>query len=166
MYTTGAIHNFWSDLHTTLRYNRFDFNNQSDILKWRDQGFSQEYFTGELYDMRNQMPDWSSPFFNIFQGENIGICFYKMNTCNILPYHRDTYKKYIEIHKIKDTSKIKRAIIFLEDWKSGHIFEINNNPITKWRAGDYVLWKYDAPHMAANLGLEPRYTLQITFTDV
>jgi hypothetical protein len=23
-------------------------------------------------------------------------------------------------------------------------------------------WTYDTPHMAANIGLEPRYTLQIT----
>jgi len=33
-----------------------------------------------------------------------------------------------------------------------------------WKAGDYVLWKNDAIHMAANLGLESRYTAQITFT--
>jgi hypothetical protein len=25
-----------------------------------------------------------------------------------------------------------------------------------------VEWQYDAPHMAANMGIEPRYTLQIT----
>jgi len=25
-----------------------------------------------------------------------------------------------------------------------------------------IEWAYDTPHMAANIGLEPRYTLQIT----
>jgi hypothetical protein len=25
-----------------------------------------------------------------------------------------------------------------------------------------IEWMYDAPHMAANIGPEPRYTLQIT----
>jgi hypothetical protein len=29
-------------------------------------------------------------------------------------------------------------------------------------AGDVVVWPYDTPHMAANMGLIPRYTLQIT----
>jgi len=50
----------------------------------------------------------------------------------------------------------------LEDWKSGHYFEGMGNPVTQWRAGDAVEWDYDTPHMAANIGLEPRYTLQIT----
>ena len=98
-----------------------------------------------MYDMRNPMPAWTEKFFNVFEGTNVGLSFYKMNTCNILPQHRD---------------------IFLEDWLPGHIFEIERTPVTNWKAGEYVLWQYDAEHMAANLGLEPRYTLQVTYTDV
>jgi hypothetical protein len=119
-----------------------------------------------MYDMRNPMPAWTEKFLNVFEGINIGLSFYKMNTCNILPPHRDTYNRYIKLFNIQDTSKIHRAVIFLEDWRPGHIFEIEQTPITNWKAGEYVLWQYDAEHMAANLGLEPRYTLQITYTDV
>jgi hypothetical protein len=43
-----------------------------------------------------------------------------------------------------------------------HYFEGAGLPMTQWRAGDAVEWDYDTPHMAANVGLEPRYTLQIT----
>ena len=57
---------------------------------------------------------------------------------------------------------IYRAILFLEDWKPGHYAEYNYQPLVDWRVGDCVVWQYDAPHMAANLGLNPRYTLQIT----
>ena len=57
---------------------------------------------------------------------------------------------------------IYRAIVFLEDWSSGHYSEINGNPFVGWRAGDCLVWRYDTPHMAANLGDLPRYTLQIT----
>jgi hypothetical protein len=57
---------------------------------------------------------------------------------------------------------IHRAIVFLEDWASGHYLEIDGEPIIKWTAGDVVIWCYDTPHMAANMGLTPRYTLQIT----
>ena len=31
-----------------------------------------------------------------------------------------------------------------------------------WSDGDYVMWNYDVPHMVGNLGIEPRYTMQIT----
>jgi len=30
------------------------------------------------------------------------------------------------------------------------------------KSGDWISWNYDTPHMAANIGTEPRYTLQIT----
>ena len=166
MFKQGLITPFWGYQHRYLNYVRESFNCQEDLVLWRSQGYSQEHFTGEMYDMRNPMPLWAEKFFSAFEGNNIGLSFYKMNTCNILPQHRDTYNRYIKLFNIQDTSKIHRAVIFLEDWQPGHIFEIERNPITNWKAGEYVLWQYDAEHMAANLGLEPRYTLQVTYTDV
>lgn len=166
MYRQGLIEPFWGNKHKDLKYVRESFNNQSDLDQWRAQGYTQEFFTGEMFDMKNPMPEWTIPFFSLFKGTNVGLSFYKMNTCNILPRHQDTYEYYKKIFTIKDTGTIWRAIIFLEDWKLGHVFEIQDDPITKWRAGEYVLWQYDSPHMAANLGIDPRYTAQITFTDV
>jgi hypothetical protein len=166
LYKQGFIEPFWGDKHKDLRYTREPFNNQSDLDKWRSQGYTQDFFTGEMFDMKSSMPEWTTPFFSLFKGSNVGLSFYKMNTCNILPRHQDTYEYYKKIFTIKDTRTIWRAIIFLEDWKLGHVFEIQDDPITKWRAGEYVLWQYDSPHMAANLGIDPRYTAQITFTDV
>jgi hypothetical protein len=52
--------------------------------------------------------------------------------------------------------------VFLEDWKSGHYFEAMDYAYVDWIAGTVIEWTYDTPHMAANMGLEPRYTLQIT----
>ncbi len=166
MYKQGLVEPFWGSKHRLLDYRREDFNSDDDISLWRSQGYSQTHFTGCMYDMKNIMPEWCDNFFHLFQGTNIGLSFYKMETCNILPYHRDTYRLYKQIHNITDNLSIYRAIIFLEDWKPGHIFEIENHSITNWKAGEYVLWQYDAEHMAANLGLEPRYTAQITFTYV
>lgn len=166
MFKQGLITPFWEYQHRYLNYVREPFNCQEDLILWRSQGYSQEHFTGEMYDMRNLMPAWTEKFLNVFEGTNIGLSFYKMNTCNILPQHRDTYYRYIKLFNIQDTSKIHRAVIFLEDWQPGHIFEIERTPVTNWKAGEYVLWQYDAEHMAANLGLEPRYTLQVTYTDV
>ena len=52
--------------------------------------------------------------------------------------------------------------MFLEDWQSGHYLELKGKPVTGWQAGFTPVWAYDAPHMAANIGATPRYTLQIT----
>ena len=86
-----------------------------------------------------------------------------MGPGTILPTHKDLYLKYIEIFNLQGKEHtIRRAVVFLEDWQSGHYFEYLDNPYTNWKAGAVVEWEYDAPHMAANLGDLPRYTLQIT----
>lgn len=160
------IEPFWGLEHRYLNYKREPFNNKEDIVRWRSQGYSQTHFTGSMYDMKNDMPMWCDHFFNIFEGFNTGLSFYKMDTGNILPHHRDTYNYYKKLFNIKNNMSIWRAVVFLEDWQPGHIFEIEGNLLSKWKAGEYVLWQYDAEHMAANLGLNPRYTAQITFTNV
>ena len=80
-----------------------------------------------------------------------------------MPVHEDRYKRYIELFNLQGQEyRIRRALVLLEDWKSGHYLEVLGQPVVGWRAGQVVEWVYDTPHMAANIGLEPRYTLQIT----
>ena len=76
-----------------------------------------------------------------------------------IPCHADKHYMLQQTYGAGDTW---RYLIFLEDWKSGHYFEIDKSPVTHWRAGDCVVWNYNMPHMAANIGIEPRYTMQIT----
>jgi hypothetical protein len=52
----------------------------------------------------------------------------------------------------------------MEDWQSGHYFEIAGRPVVDWKKGDFVSFNFDVPHMAYNMGIKPRYTLQITGT--
>lgn len=159
------IEPFWGDQYKSLPFYRMPFNSKESVDQWRAQGFTQEHFTGEMYDMRLEMPEWTIPFLSIFNGDHMSMCFYKMTTCNIIPYHSDTYPYYKRLFQIADSSIISRAVIFLENWYPGHIFEIDHTPITQWKAGQYILWKDDELHMAANLGLHPRYTVQLTFTN-
>jgi hypothetical protein len=79
-----------------------------------------------------------------------------------LPNHSDTYSRFRSIYNIKDISSVFRAVVFLEDWQSGHYFEINEDPVTEWAAGETIIWKNDVEHLAANMGMTNRYTLQIT----
>jgi hypothetical protein len=153
------------DSFKSLDYEIEPFNSPLEVDLWISQGYGNK-FTGAMCDMRKPQPTWVSDFvehFEILGWKNVGTSFYRMDTGTVLPLHSDTYKRYIALHNLQgNESSIHRAIIFLEDWASGHYLEINGRGITNWTAGDVYTWNYDAPHMAANLGLTPRYTLQIT----
>jgi hypothetical protein len=95
--------------------------------------------------------------------QDIGLAFYRMPTGTVMPVHRDLYKRYIELFNLQGRERsIRRALVLLEDWKPGHYAEYMDIAYVNWRAGSVIEWAYDTPHMAANLGLAPRYTLQIT----
>jgi hypothetical protein len=79
----------------------------------------------------------------------------------ILPYHRDLFKSYKERNHISDKQPILRIIVFLEDTKAGHQLWIEEEPCFG-PAGSYFGWGQNTVHMAANLGWEDRYIMQIT----
>ena len=159
------IPKFWNDEFKQLNYTNEHFNDTVSIDRWLAQGYANR-FTGDMCDMRNAQPDWNQRIINIYTEmgwKDIGTSYYRMGTGTVLPTHGDLYLRYIELFKLQGQEhRIRRAIVFLEDWKSGHYAEYNSTAKIDWRAGDVVEWCYDTPHMAANMGLEPRYTLQIT----
>lgn len=156
---------FWDEEYKHLDYSVENFNNPLDIDYWIESGYRCN-FTGAMCDMRKSQPSWNQKFIDYFSGmhwKDISTSYYRMDTCTILPVHKDIYKRYVELYQLKGNEhKIRRAIVFLEDWKSGHYLELQGKPIVEWNKGFTVIWAYDAPHMAANIGLNPRYTLQIT----
>lgn len=156
----------WDNEFKSLTYYREEFNDESQILRWVHQGYNTKTLTGYMCDMRQAQPSWNSYIVGWFaqQGwKDIGTSYYRMDTNTLLPVHQDTYKRYIDLYHLKgQESSIRRAIVFLEDWQSGHYLEVDGQAVVHWRAGDTVSWAYDTPHMAANMGLEPRYTLQVT----
>lgn len=156
---------FWDDAYIHLDYVHEEFNDPDQLLIWRNQGYANR-FSGDMCDMRRPQPIWNQRFLQIFAGQgwqDIGTSYYKMTAGTVLPTHRDLYVKYISLYNLKGREHaIRRAIVFLEDWQPGHYAEYEDRPFVNWRSGDVVEWIYDAPHMAANLGTSPRYTLQIT----
>jgi hypothetical protein len=152
----------WWVSHRSLDYVNEPFNDPQSLKLWQELGYTQTRFTGDMYDMRRCEPGWIDGFRHFFKWQHFSWSVYRMTPGCVLPCHGDTYKKFIEIHAIKQPEHICRAVIFLESWQSGHYFEINSCPITSWLAGDGVIWRYDTPHIAANVGQTDRYTLQIT----
>ena len=159
------IPRFWDNEFKNLEYANEAFNDDANVSRWLGQGYS-DRFTGDMCDMRSTQPAWNKTFIQIFQTlgwQDIGTSYYRMATGTILPTHSDLYLRYIKLFNLQGQEHtIRRAIVFLEDWQPGHYAEYMDQPYTAWQAGDIVEWPYDTPHMAANLGLTPRYTLQIT----
>jgi hypothetical protein len=116
--------------------------------------------------MRHRLPTWVDRFIKIYTElgwKDIGVAFYRMSTGTVMPVHQDLYKRYIELFDLTGREHtINRALVLLEDWQSGHYLEVDGLPVINWQAGQVVQWVYDVPHMAANIGLADRYTLQIT----
>ncbi len=156
---------FWDEEYKHLNYVHEQFNDIHQVHAWQGQGYANR-FTGDMCDMRNQQPTWNHRFVDIFtsQGwQDVGTSYYRMNTGTVLPTHSDTYRRYIELFDLQGQEhSIRRAIVFLEPWQPGHYAEYMGEPFVKWSAGAVVEWAWDVPHMAANLGATPRYTLQVT----
>jgi hypothetical protein len=156
---------FWDDEYQHLDYVNESFNDAEAKNHWISAGYP-DRFTGDMCDMRQPQPTWNHQFIKHFtdQGwKDIGTSYYRMSTGTVLPTHKDLYVKYIKLHNLQGQENcIRRAIVFLEDWRPGHYAEYIDQPMVNWSAGTVIEWVYDTPHMAANLGLEPRYTLQIT----
>jgi len=165
MVTLEKIDPFWDNEYKTLNYRNEEFNNNIDLARWIYQGYRHGKFTGDMCDMRRPQPSWNDQIIKHFEDlgwQDVCTSYYRMSTGTILPEHQDTYKNYIKLHNVKDPTTIKRALIFLENWQTGHYLEINKQPVLGWSKGDYAVWEYRTPHMAANIGPTDRYTLQIT----
>ena len=156
---------FWDDEYRHLDYQQEPFNDAASIARWTALGYGNR-FTGYMADMRTQQPSWNDQFINIYQDlgwKDIGTSYYRMDTGTVLPTHSDLYTRYVTIHNLQGhEDTIRRAIVFLEEWKPGHYSEIDSKGFVDWRAGTVIEWSYDTPHAAANIGIAPRYTLQIT----
>lgn len=76
-----------------------------------------------------------------------------------VPLHVDRHYWVQEIH---GKGRTHRYLIMLEDWKSGHYFELEEEPVVKWKAGDWI--RFDQPqwHLGSNSGIEPWYSVQVT----
>ena len=163
--TKYTLEVFWDDEFKHLNYIQEPFNDPDDVAKWLSLGY-QNKVCGEMCDMRHKLPSWNHKFIEHYQllgWNNIGVSYYRMTTGTVMPVHQDRYKRYVELFNLQGKEHtIRRALVLLEDWKSGHYLELQGIPYTDWKAGQVVEWTYDPPHMAANIGLEDRYTLQIT----
>lgn len=162
MWYKGHVNPFWDDSFKQYTYIKQPLTDE-ELSTWRSQGYNHESFTGVMYDSRNVMPEWTNLVAKDIGLKNTGFVIYKMYTGDIMPTHVDHFRRYCEVFNV-ERKDVWRAIVFLDDWKPGHYFEIESTAICNYKKGDYVIWNADAPHAASNIGVDERYTLQITGT--
>lgn len=95
----------------------------------------------------------------LFAEYSVGIM--KQPPGQTLPIHEDTFYKFAKVNNV-DPYACCRVNIFLEDWQSGHYFEINQTPVLHWKRGDAIIIEHDEVHLSGNMGVSPKYTMQIT----
>lgn len=156
----GYIRPWWDNSFKQFPYEYLPHKDLDMVDTWRRQGYHNVNLNGAVHNLQDN--EYAQPFLEVFGWKNAGAALYQMNTGDVLPVHQDHYITYRSVFDITDTTSIWRAIVFMEQWNTGHYFEIAGCPIVNWRAGDYVIWNFDVPHMAANMGTVPRYTMQIT----
>lgn len=160
----GHLGRFWNDDYKSFNYTRQPVT-QEEVAEWVSKGYDYvKSYTGEMYDNKNPMPKWIDSIKEIFfMYTNMTFTFYKMNTLEIMPEHSDHYRTYRRLYN-SGYDNTYRILLMLEDWKPGHYLEIDGVGIVNWIAGDYFIWRGDCPHAASNIGVDTRYTLQITAT--
>tara|TARA_R110002020_G_scaffold113362_2_gene260743 strand:+ start:1222 stop:1725 length:504 start_codon:yes stop_codon:yes gene_type:complete len=158
---------FWDNQYKNLNYRKEIFNDEYAIEEWRKQGYNNDVdsFSGKMANYEDALPSWHNKILEWveeeFQLKDVGCCYYRMGTNDIIPDHSDAYNVYTKKFNCK-TEDVHKILVFLEDWKSGHYFEYEGEPIINWKAGDWTTWVGAIRHFAANIGTEYRYTLQIT----
>lgn len=166
-YLTGSIDSSIIGDYVNIDYPaRRQFPDDPTVEKWKSLGHLYVNYTGLLREEYRGLPEWCYDVLNELKKKinvkSSSMSMYCMPPGTIMPEHRDTYNRYRDVNNVQNSNDVCRILIFLSDWKSGHYFEVDDNPIINWKSGDYCVWFGETPHIAANIGRENRYTLQIT----
>ncbi len=153
-----TIHNIKFDTlsnNVSLDGNAAEYDEQN--LKYIKAGFidkNTEYY--QSFDLPEEFHNFAKDIFSEYS-----LSVIKQMPGQTIPTHFDTFYQFC---KKVNCGKLDvcRLNFFLEDWKSGHYFEIDNEPYTKWRKMDFKIIRYGQPHLSGNMGMEPKYTMQIT----
>lgn len=135
------------------RSNEFEEQN----IRYAKAGYTKEnskYF--QCFNFEEEIHNFCKTLFPRYS-----VSIFKQPSGQTLPSHEDTFYKFAKTHDV-DPYACCRVNIFLEDWQSGHYFEINENPILQWKRGDAIIIERNEPHLSGNMGMTTKYTMQVT----
>lgn len=152
----------WDDSFKNLTYHRRIFGSPETIQEWETIGHNSQSAIGYQMPDISSYFDWAKQVCTNFPLDNISDQIFKMPPGSVIPLHVDPYRYFMEVNNIDDINQLCRAVVFLEDWQSGHYLEVDGESITNYKKGDYVMWKGPTPHLVANVGNHDRYTMILT----
>jgi hypothetical protein len=114
----------------------------------------------EIYEAEGKDFNWLLEISNILGLINCEFRFLKFKKDSKVCSNKNVFENFSEKTKL-NKSRIWQACLFLDEWKSGHYFEIQNKPLTCYKKGDYAVWTYDENFLQANLGSDNMYILEI-----
>jgi hypothetical protein len=130
---------------------------ENEIKTWRLAGFTEENTKYErCYPAITEFVQFGATLF-----DRCTVSVKKQLPGQTLPRHVDSFTRESFDFGV-DPKNCVRVHIFLENWKSGHYFEINDKPIVPWERGDAVMIEKHEPHLSGNNGMEPKFTMQVT----
>ena len=148
-------------LELPFDFKHLEYRKQPDV-KFNNENNS---LLGELYNDKLDCGKHDLSHLNVNGWKNFAWCFYKLAPGKWIPPHKDHFQNYSIYYRVKDSDKIRRTMIFLEDWKPGHVFGIEDKVVIGWNAHDSYTWDNDTEHWGGNFGESVRYNLQLTGTD-
>jgi len=89
------------------------------------------------------------------------VALHRQDPGQVLPWHFDRFYMLKRLYP-NDKRPIYRFLMFMEDWKIGHILEVENTILPTWKKGDVIVWHPGTLHLSANVGLEKKWTCNIT----
>jgi len=89
------------------------------------------------------------------------VCWLCLEPRDVVPVHRDGF--YMVKTKLTvRTEDCVRYLIMLEDWKPGHLVQLDNYTLCNWSAGDVWYFDHEVEHWAANGSADNFYTCQVS----
>jgi len=107
------------------------------------------------------LPDGWAKFYDALYVEEGSVCWLTLEPREVVPVHRD-YFYMLKTKKNAKTEDCIRYLVMLEDWKPGHMVQLDDLALTDWKAGDVWYFDSEVVHWAANCGTENFYTCQVS----
>jgi hypothetical protein len=103
-------------------------------------------------------------FDKVFSLDKKSFCFINQPPGMFTNPHYDSFIGYCQKNSIdqQQATKVKRYIVFLEDWEWGQSFCFPEHTFTNWQKGDVITWPYLTWHSTANAGFKNRLVITVT----
>lgn len=106
------------------------------------------------------IPIWAQNVENLFGLYDQELRFVRINQFDVIPPYRISTTEYCRTYKA-DPDDLFNAILMLEDWQAGQLFEIDGVQYSNWKEGDWFKWQTNKTVSYANVGKKKMYMLQV-----